>query len=479
MPYPDNLLVTGEKIYVRKRPHWKVLILPFIFFVLIIGGCAALLAFLNGREWPGWVTWAIVAVAVIALIVLVLVPFIRWRTEHFVISDHHIFFRTGLLSRREHQIPLGQIANIETEVTFWGRLMGFGSLIVESSADQPLKFRNVANLSKVQSMLNQLIRDEKELLHRGHTQVDDWAAADSPEDRDRDRPAPAGPDSAAQPVTGQWPAQPGAAQGGQPPAYGQPYGQPAYGSGYPPAQPGYPPAYPPGQTQGYPPPGGQGYPPGGPGYPQGYQQAPGYPPGYPPQATPPPGYPSHHGGYPPSAGASAGGQPGYPPPGYQQGYQQPSYPSSPTGTWGAASGGPSPAAADATGAAEPAASAEPTVYTRSPAATGGAAADGAAAEAEPTVLTRSPMASASATASSTASTSAPAPSGSAAPAATDPSSTDGASATRGRHARPTESTPLPNFDEPDPTVMMRSPVADATPPAGDDDADQAGPGPRP
>ena len=56
---------------------------------------------------------------------------------------------------------------METEVTFWGRLMGYGSLIVESSADQPLKFRNVASLSKVQATLNQLIRDERERTHRG------------------------------------------------------------------------------------------------------------------------------------------------------------------------------------------------------------------------------------------------------------------------------------------------------------------------
>ncbi len=113
------------------------------------------------------------AVALIALIVLVVVPFVRWRTEHFVITNHHVFFRTGLLSRREHQIPLGQIANMETEVTFWGRLMGYGSLIVESSADQPLKFRNVASLSKVQSQLNQLIRDERERMHRGGRDLPD------------------------------------------------------------------------------------------------------------------------------------------------------------------------------------------------------------------------------------------------------------------------------------------------------------------
>ncbi|WP_395726253.1 PH domain-containing protein [Nakamurella sp.] len=466
MPYPDNLLVTGEKIYVRKRPHWKVLVLPFIFFVLIIGGCAALLAFLNGRDWPSWATWAIVAVAVIALFVLVLVPFIRWRTEHFVISSHHIFFRTGLLSRREHQIPLGQIANIETEVTFWGRLMGFGSLIVESSADQPLKFRNVANLSKVQSMLNQLIRDEKELLHRGHMEVDDWAAGDSPDDRDRQArpgPDPAGAHHAGQSGTGQWPAQQGAPPGGQP-AYGQPYGQSAYGQGYPPPAQGYPP---PGQTQGYPPPGGPGYPP------PGYQQTPGYPPNYPPQAGYSQGYPPPAGGYPPPAGYPAEGAPGYPASGHPQGYQQPSYPP-PAAAWGAA-----PSSSTSPGAGEPPASAEPTVYTRSPAAGAADMSGDDLNEPAPTVLTRSPIASGSAPSGSGSATDA----ASATPAGGPPSRADTtapgeAGATRGRHAQPTGSTPLPNFDEPDPTVMLRSPTVDAAPP-GEDGAGPAGPAARP
>ena len=68
---------------------------------------------------------------------------------------------------------------METEVTFWGRLMGYGSLIVESSADQPLKFRNVASLSKVQATLNQLIRDERER----HTQRAEDVEYDRPDRR--------------------------------------------------------------------------------------------------------------------------------------------------------------------------------------------------------------------------------------------------------------------------------------------------------
>ena len=258
MAYHDNLLVQGERVIVRKRPHWKVLILPTLLFILIIGAGAALIAWLSSGDWQyrSIGNYVIIGVAVIALIILVLVPVIRWRTEHFVITNHHVFFRTGLLSRREHQIPLGQIANMETEVTFWGRLMGYGSLIVESSADQPLKFRNVASLSKVQAQLNQLIRDERERTHRGPDIRDD-----APSGGYRlDDPLPGGP-------------QQGYPQAGYPPAG---YPLQGYSQGAPPQQ-GYP-------RQGY----DQGY--AQPGYQptQAYQQPPGYPPPGPPHGYAPP-----------------------------------------------------------------------------------------------------------------------------------------------------------------------------------------------
>jgi len=273
MAYPDNLLVQGERVIVNKRPHWKVLILPTILFIVIIAAGVALATWISKSNWdnPTWAYYAIIGVALVALIILVLVPFVRWRTEHFVITNHHVFFRTGLFSRREHQIPLGQIANMETEVTFWGRLMGYGSLIVESSADQPLKFRNVASLSKVQAQLNQLIRDERERTHR-------WP----------DR----GPDRGSGNDSGSFPQQGYQQPPGYQPGYPQQYVAPQQDYG----QPGYPAA---GQ-QGYP---QQGYPPAGQA-PQGYQPTQAYqqPPGYPPPGYPSPGYQSP--GYPSSGYAA-------------------------------------------------------------------------------------------------------------------------------------------------------------------------------
>jgi uncharacterized membrane protein YdbT with pleckstrin-like domain len=161
MAYPDNLLSRGERVVLHKHPHWKVLIVPTLCFVLFIGGGFALAAILRNWQHHGIAWIVIAAVALLGLVLFTLVPVIRWRTEHFVITNYHVFFRTGILHRREHQIPLGHIQNMETSVSFWGRLLGFGSLIVESAADQPLEFENVASLPKVQSELNQLIMDDR------------------------------------------------------------------------------------------------------------------------------------------------------------------------------------------------------------------------------------------------------------------------------------------------------------------------------
>jgi membrane protein YdbS with pleckstrin-like domain len=166
MAYPDNLLSRGERVVLHKHPHWKMLVLPVVFFIVAIGGGAAFAAWVSHWRDAGFTShlaWyiALGVVAGLILIFLVLVPVLRWATEHFVISTGHVFFRTGILKRRAHQIPLARIQNMETEVGFWGRILGYGSLIVESAADQPLEFENVASLPKVQATLNQLISDDR------------------------------------------------------------------------------------------------------------------------------------------------------------------------------------------------------------------------------------------------------------------------------------------------------------------------------
>jgi membrane protein YdbS with pleckstrin-like domain len=166
MPYPDHLLSRGETIVLHKHPHWKVLALPVVWLLLIVGAASFGIAFLDSRvSDPGLWTIVVIIVALLLIVFLVVVPFVKWRTEHFVLTDRHVFFRAGFFKRREHQIPLGRIQNLEVNVSFWGRILGYGTLTVESAADQPLSFYNVASLPRVQGQLNQLIEDDRTAGH--------------------------------------------------------------------------------------------------------------------------------------------------------------------------------------------------------------------------------------------------------------------------------------------------------------------------
>ncbi len=296
MPYPDSLLHRGERVVIRKHPSGKSLVLPVVWLLVIIGGGSALIAW--SRSWTDsgftshqqWLI-GIIVVGVILLVWLVIVPFLRWRTEHFVLSTGHIFFRSGILRRREHQIPLSRIQNIETIVTFWGRLLGYGSLIVESAAEQPLEFQNVASISKVQSTLNQLIADDRSSGSYG-------GEGDTPERTGRsaagyDEPRSQGYEPTAQQTRS------------YPPEQSAPQGYPPQTQAYPDPQAGYPP------PQSYQPPPQAAYP---------TEQAP--PPSYQPppqqapQGYPPPSYPNAQSASPPYQQQADAGLP-TPPSGYQ------------------------------------------------------------------------------------------------------------------------------------------------------------------
>lgn len=166
MAFPDALLSRGERVVVHKHPHWKVLALPTLFLLVIIAAASFMVTWVRSWEDSGFTThlWWYLATIVVALALILyfsVAPFLRWQTEHFVLTTAHVFFRTGILNRRQHQIPLIRVQNVETHVTFWGRILGYGSLIVDSAADEPLEFSNVASLTKIQGTLNQLISDDR------------------------------------------------------------------------------------------------------------------------------------------------------------------------------------------------------------------------------------------------------------------------------------------------------------------------------
>jgi uncharacterized membrane protein YdbT with pleckstrin-like domain len=79
----------------------------------------------------------VVLVAVLLLLAGAMVWFAgryaRWASTSFVLTNSRLVYRTGVLSRRGREIPLDRLNHISVHQTILERLVGSGSLFVESA----------------------------------------------------------------------------------------------------------------------------------------------------------------------------------------------------------------------------------------------------------------------------------------------------------------------------------------------------------
>ena len=161
MPYPDQLLADDEKVVRHLHPHWITLVRPVFFFVLVVGGGAFLAAIVPNRSWRDVAWIAIAAVAAILLVWLSVIPFLAWRTTHYVLTTHRVLIRTGIMHHRGRDIALGRINDVSFEQSLWDRIIGAGTLMVESAGESGQQvLRNVPHSDRVQQDINRLIEED-------------------------------------------------------------------------------------------------------------------------------------------------------------------------------------------------------------------------------------------------------------------------------------------------------------------------------
>lgn len=159
MGYPEDLLSEGERVVIHKHPHWKMLLVPYLVLIVTLVAGISLALVTEGRSWHG-VAWAVIGVVALGVIAwLFLVPLVRWRTTHFIVTTDRVMSRDGVLNRTGLDIPLSRINSVRFEHGLVDRLFGCGTLIIESASDEPLKFDDIPKVEYVHSLLYREIND--------------------------------------------------------------------------------------------------------------------------------------------------------------------------------------------------------------------------------------------------------------------------------------------------------------------------------
>jgi uncharacterized membrane protein YdbT with pleckstrin-like domain len=158
--YPDDLLGEDEHVVIHKHPHWKMLLVPVLVFLVTIG-LGAFLAALADRVAGREIAWIVIAVACLLPIARFCVaPLVRWRTTHFVITSQRVMSREGVFSRTGIDIPMSRINSVQFRHGLVDRMLGCGTLVIESASDEPLEFDDIPDVERVHTLLYREVNDD-------------------------------------------------------------------------------------------------------------------------------------------------------------------------------------------------------------------------------------------------------------------------------------------------------------------------------
>lgn len=157
MPLP---LGDDEWVQLELRSHWKVLVPPALTLIVTCGLASFVVALLPGGkdEAPARVVVAVLAAVII--VVWSLLPFLRWRATWLLLTSRRLAIREGILRRHGHDLPLTRVQDVSSARTLLDRMLGCGTLVVESGERDPLVLDDIPRVDDVQAELCRLLEEQ-------------------------------------------------------------------------------------------------------------------------------------------------------------------------------------------------------------------------------------------------------------------------------------------------------------------------------
>ncbi len=136
MGYPKKLLLADEQVISQVHPHWKALFVPVLLLLALGSATGAGLWWMPDGKWQLAGRIALGVIAFGALAAWVFRPILIWATTHYVLTDRRLITRKGIIARSGRDMPLTRINDVSFEHTVFERMLGCGTLIVESAGER-------------------------------------------------------------------------------------------------------------------------------------------------------------------------------------------------------------------------------------------------------------------------------------------------------------------------------------------------------
>ena len=158
------------------------MLVPFIALVVILAAALAGIIFIPASDFQLVLRIVIGVVALVLIFWLFFLPYLRWRTTTYTITNRRLVTRAGIIRRTGRDIPLYRINDISFDKDLVDRIFGCGTLVVHDASEQAgVEMHDIPRVEHVQVML-------QELLHATDDRTDEGEPVPSdPRRQDRRR----------------------------------------------------------------------------------------------------------------------------------------------------------------------------------------------------------------------------------------------------------------------------------------------------
>jgi uncharacterized membrane protein YdbT with pleckstrin-like domain len=135
--YVDQSLGASEHIVMRGR--WPLVYWTMTWLVLCAFAALAIGAF----AWaPGLIVVPLGVLAIGAYFFIA--PALRMLTTEFAVTDRRVILKWGWLNRRTAELAVESVESVQLNQSIWGRLFGYGRLIVTGTGEAQINFPPMA-----------------------------------------------------------------------------------------------------------------------------------------------------------------------------------------------------------------------------------------------------------------------------------------------------------------------------------------------
>lgn len=116
----------GEQLIWEGRPTWRAMLSFYIKWGILALLPAVVVAILNGVFDTSISQSLAILATIILLVAVVAIGWLLRIGTYYLITDHRIMIRRGILSRRERSASLDRVQNVNTSQTFIERMLNTG-----------------------------------------------------------------------------------------------------------------------------------------------------------------------------------------------------------------------------------------------------------------------------------------------------------------------------------------------------------------